>query len=79
MSALKYFPPFLSPTGHLLDQPRAEQTCSGWYLDANCAYNEAGFLDAPSAIPSGGTRALDTETLRLGVSHVWREAPGAYS
>lgn len=76
MNAVKYFPPLPSPTGNYADQPLPVDTRFDWYLDFRCNFNGTGFLDAPATIPSGGTRALDSESVCLAVSHVWRERPG---
>lgn len=69
-----YYTPIPALTGALHQQPPADRTLSGWYLDARCNYNEAGFLDAPDVIPSGGQRGMVCVDIVVGIAHVSRDA-----
>ena len=72
-SPRRYYPPITPRTGALHQQPQASDTQHGWFLDAHCAYTDAGFLDATEIIPTGGHRALDTGSLTLGLAHTFRD------
>jgi hypothetical protein len=75
-----YFTPVLSRTGAVHQQPRDEALhCSAHCVtqDFRHVIDLRGALDAPDATPSGSVRALDCDTLVLGIAHVERSATPA--
>lgn len=67
--AREYIAPVTCGTGRTVYQPRVEDTQTCWYFDAAYNYQETGFLDAPSYVPTGSVRAVDTPRLTIGVTH----------
>ena len=69
---MRYFKSIDSYTGALHQQPRSEATRPDWYFDKNYEYQSTGFIDAPDITPSGSVKAMDCETLTLGIAYTRR-------